>query len=160
MTRVALYPGSFDPPTLGHLDLIHRATKLADRVVVAVATNPNKQPVFTAAERLDLLRRSVGDTERIGFDALDGLLADHAKAIGATLLIRGLRAIGDFDYEVQMAVMNRRLNPELETVFLAPASGLTYVSASLVREVARFGGDVTTLVPPVVALALTKRFSR
>lgn len=160
MTRIALYPGSFDPPTLGHLDLIRRATRFADRLVVAVAHNPNKQPVFSAAERVDLLRRSVGSLPNVEFGTLSGLLAQHAKDIGATILIRGLRASGDFEYEAQMALMNRRLNPDLETIFLAPDSGLTYVSASLVREVARFGGDVSSLVPPVVAAALAARFPR
>lgn len=160
MTRIALYPGSFDPPTLGHLDLIHRAQRLCDSLVVAVANNPSKQPIFTAAERLDLLRRSVGEPANLRFEILDGLLAEHARTIGATVLIRGLRASGDFEYEAQMALMNRRLNPSLETIFLAPDSGLTYVSASLVREVARFGGDVSSLVPPVVAEALARRLAR
>ncbi|MBM4186526.1 MAG: pantetheine-phosphate adenylyltransferase [Gemmatimonadetes bacterium] len=160
MTRIALYPGSFDPTTLGHLDLIRRATRFADRLVVAVATNPNKAPMFTAAERLDLLRRSVGPSPGVEFGVLTGLLAHHAKEIGATILIRGLRGSGDFEYEAQMALMNRRLNPDLETVFLAPDSGLTFVSASLVREVARFGGEVSSLVPPVVAEALKARFAR
>jgi pantetheine-phosphate adenylyltransferase len=160
MTKVALYPGSFDPPTLGHLDLIHRAARLADRLVVAVVTNPNKQPAFSVAERLDLLKRSIGATPAISFDALDGLLAQYARTLGATLLVRGVRAAGDFEYELQMAMMNRHLNPDLETVFLAPAPGLTHVSASLVREVAQFGGDVTGLVPPPVAEALAQRFAR
>lgn len=160
MTKVALYPGSFDPPTLGHLDLIHRAAGLADRLVVAVVTNPNKQPAFSVAERLDLLKRSIGANPSIEFGALDGLLAQYARTLGATLLVRGVRAAGDFEYELQMAMMNRHLNPDLETVFLAPAPGLTHVSASLVREVAQFGGDVTGLVPPPVAEALARRFAR
>jgi pantetheine-phosphate adenylyltransferase len=160
MTKVALYPGSFDPPTLGHLDLIHRAARLADRLVVAVVTNPKKQPAFSVAERLDLLKRSIGANPAITFDTLDGLLAQYARTLGATLLVRGVRAAGDFEYELQMAMMNRHLNPDLETVFLAPAPGLTHVSASLVREVAQFGGDVTGLVPPPVAEALARRFAR
>lgn len=160
MTKVALYPGSFDPPTLGHLDLIHRAAHLADRLVVAVVTNPNKQPAFSVAERLDLLKRSIGANPAITLDTLDGLLAQYARTLGATLLVRGVRAAGDFEYELQMAMMNRHLNPDLETVFLAPAPGLTHVSASLVREVAQFGGDVSGLVPPPVAEALARRFAR
>ncbi|MFN0179432.1 MAG: pantetheine-phosphate adenylyltransferase [Gemmatimonadales bacterium] len=160
MTKVALFPGSFDPPTLGHLDLIHRAARLTDRLVVAVVTNPKKQPAFSVAERLDLLKRSIGANPSISFDALDGLLAQYARTLGATLLVRGVRAAGDLEYELQMAMMNRHLNPDLETVFLAPAPGLTHVSASLVREVAQFGGDVTGLVPPPVAEALARRFAR
>jgi pantetheine-phosphate adenylyltransferase len=160
MNRVALYPGSFDPPTRGHEDLIRRAARLADRLVVAIAINPNKEPLFSTEERLDLLRRAVGDQPRIEFDSFQGLLADHARKIGASFLIRGLRAAGDFEYELQMALMNRQLEPGLETVFLVPASGLTYISASLVREVARFGGDVSQLVHPVVAEALARRFGR
>ncbi len=160
MSRIALYPGSFDPPTRGHEDLIRRAAILADELVVAVVGNPSKQPAFTTAERLDLLRATVGDLPNVRFDAFEGLLADYARRIGAQFLVRGLRAVGDFEYEYQMALMNRQLHPGLETIFLVPASGLTYVSASLVREVARFGGDVGPLVHPVVAAALARRFAR
>lgn len=160
MSRIALYPGSFDPPTKGHEDLIRRAARLADRVVVAIAVNPNKQPLFSVAERLDLLRQSVGDEPGVEFANFEGLLADYARQIGAHFVVRGLRAVGDFEYEFQMALMNRHLWSGLETVFMVPASGLTYVSASLVREVARFGGDVSALVHPAVADALTKRFAR
>lgn len=160
MSRIALYPGSFDPPTLGHHDLITRAAQLADRLVVAVAVNPAKHPLFTTEERLDLLKRSIGADSRVSFVAFEGLLADYAKRIGASFIVRGVRAAGDFEYELQMALMNRHLHTGLETVFLVPASGLTYVSASLVREVARFGGDVTQLVHPVVAEALARRFGR
>lgn len=157
MSRIALYPGSFDPPTKGHLDLIERAAKLADKLVVAVAVNPSKQPMFSLEERLDLLRRSVGANLGVEFAAFEGLLADYARKIGAQFLVRGLRGVGDFEHELQMATMNRQLHPGLETVFLVPTSGLTYVSASLVREVARFGGDVSQLVDPIVAAALAER---
>jgi len=160
MTRIALYPGSFDPPTKGHQDLIRRATRLADRVIVAIAVNPNKQPLFSVSERLELLRETVGDEPAVEFVHFQGLLADYAREVGAGFLIRGLRAVGDFEYEFQMALMNRQLQPDLETVFLVPASGLTYVSASLVREVARFGGDVSALVHPSVAAALARKFAR
>ena len=160
MTRIALYPGSFDPPTRGHQDLIRRAARLADKLVVAVAVNPNKQPLFSTEERLELLRASIDRDLDVELASFDGLLADYARKIGATLLIRGLRAVGDFEYEFQMALMNRQLHSGLETVFLVPASGLTYVSASLVREVARFGGDVSALVSPAVAAALARRFGR
>ncbi|HEV8356058.1 MAG TPA: pantetheine-phosphate adenylyltransferase [Gemmatimonadales bacterium] len=166
MTRIALYPGSFDPPTRGHEDLILRGRQLADRVVVAVAVNSAKQPLFEVAERLELLRRALGGETGGGgatvggleFDAFEGLVADYARRIGATILLRGLRAVGDFEYELQMALMNRQLCPGLETVFLVPAQGLSYISASLVREVARYGGDVSALVHPAVADALRRRF--
>jgi len=160
MTRIAVYPGSFDPPTKGHEDLIRRSLALADRVVVAVAANAAKQPLFSVEERLDLLRRSVDGEPRVSFESFDGLLADFAKRIGARVVVRGLRAVSDFEYEFQMALMNRQLHPSLETVFLVPAVDLTYLSSSLVREVARYGGDVSTLVHPAVAAALGQRFER
>jgi pantetheine-phosphate adenylyltransferase len=158
MTRIAVYPGSFDPPTKGHEDLVRRSLTLADHLIVAVATNVVKQPLFSVEERLELLRASVGDDSRVSFQAFDGLLAEFAKRVGATIIVRGLRAVSDFEYEFQMALMNRQLHPSLETVFLVPAVDLTYLSSSLVREVARFGGDVTPLVHPKVAAALTQRF--
>ena len=158
MTRIALYPGSFDPPTRGHEDLIRRSLQLADQVVVAVAVNAVKQPLFGVPERLDMLRHTLGEEPRIRFDSFEGLVADYARKIGANILVRGLRAVGDFEYEFQMALMNRQLNPGLETVFLVPAQGLSYISSSLVREVARYGGDVSALVHPVVAEALRRHF--
>ena len=160
MTRLALYPGSFDPPTRGHVDLIRRSARLADRVVVAVISNPSKQPLFSVAERLRLLAAVAGDVPNVSFDAFEGLLVAYARRIGATCLVRGLRAVGDFEYELQMALMNRHLFDQLETVFLVPTSGLHFISASLVREVARLGGDVTDLVDPPVAAALKERFAR
>ena len=159
MTRIALYPGSFDPPTRGHEDLIRRSLSLADRVVIAVAVNPTKQPLFSPEQRLDLLRAVVGNEPRVGFDAFEGLVADYAARIGASMLVRGLRAAGDFEYEFQMALMNRQLNPGLETVFLVPARGLSYISSSLVREVARYGGNVSELVHPAVSEALRRHFT-
>jgi pantetheine-phosphate adenylyltransferase len=158
MTRIAIYPGSFDPPTRGHEVLIRRSLALADRVVVAVATNASKQPLFSVEERLELLRAAVGGDPRITFDTFPGLLAEYAKQMGATMVVRGLRAVSDFEYEFQMALMNRQLHPALETVFLVPAVDLTYLSSSLVREVARLGGDVSALVHPAVAAALARRF--
>ena len=158
MTRIALYPGSFDPPTLGHADLIRRSLSLADRVVVAVAVNAAKQPLFTVPERLEMLRAVVGDDARITLDSFEGLVAEYARRIGASLLVRGLRAVGDFEYEFQMALMNRQLHDGLETVFLVPAQGLSYISSSLVREVARYGGDVSALVHPATGAALTRHF--
>jgi pantetheine-phosphate adenylyltransferase len=158
MTRTAVYPGSFDPPTRGHEDLVRRSMALADRLIVAVAVNVVKQPLFSVEERLELLRASVGNDPRITFQSFDGLLAEFAKKVGATIIVRGLRAMSDFEYEFQMALMNRQLHPSVETVFLVPAVDLTYLSSSLVREVARYGGDVTPLVHPAVAAALAHRF--
>jgi pantetheine-phosphate adenylyltransferase len=158
MTRIAIYPGSFDPPTKGHEDLVRRSLALADRIIVAVATNAVKQPLFTVDERLAMLRAAIGDDPRVSFQSFDGLLAEFAKRVGATTIVRGLRAVSDFEYEFQMALMNRQLHPSLETVFLVPAVDLTYLSSSLVREVARYGGNVRALVHPAVADALERRF--
>ena len=158
MTRIAIYPGTFDPPTRGHEDLIHRALGLAERVLVAIAVNPAKQPLFSLDQRLDLLRAVIGKEPRVEVTSFQGLLAGYAKQAGAAMVIRGLRAAGDFEYELQMALMNRQLNPDLETVFLAPASHLTFVSSTLVREVAQYGGNLGDLVHPAVAEALRGRF--
>jgi pantetheine-phosphate adenylyltransferase len=160
MTRIAIYPGSFDPPTRGHEDLIRRSLALADRVIVAVAVNPLKQPLFTVAERLAMLQAAIGGEPRVSYQSFDGLLVEFARRVGATIVVRGLRAVSDFEYEFQMALMNRQLHPSLETVFLVPALELTYLSSSLVREVARFGGDVSALVQPGVAEALVRRYGR
>ena len=160
MTRIAIYPGSFDPPTRGHEDLVRRSLALCDRLIVAVAINVTKQPLFSVDERLDMLRAAVGGDPRITFEAFDGLLAAYAKRVGAAMVVRGLRAVSDFEYEFQMALMNRQLHPSLETVFLVPAVDLTYLSSSLVRDVARFGGDVSSLVHPAVAAVLERRFAR
>jgi pantetheine-phosphate adenylyltransferase len=160
MNRIAVYPGSFDPPTRGHTDLVHRSLALADRVIVAIARNSTKEPLFPVEERLAMLRTAVGGDPRVSFDSFEGLLVDFAKKVGGTLIVRGLRAVSDFEYEFQMAMMNRHLLPGLETVFLVPPEDATYLSSSLVREVARYGGDVSTLVHPVVAEALRRRFGR
>ncbi|HXI63964.1 MAG TPA: pantetheine-phosphate adenylyltransferase [Gemmatimonadales bacterium] len=159
MTSIAVYPGSFDPVTRGHEDLIRRARRFADRLIVAVAVNTAKQPLFTLDERVALIRRVVDDPA-IEVRSFDGLLAEFARVAGATLIVRGLRAISDFEYEFQMALMNRNLAPGIETVFLVPAFDLTYLSSSLVREVARFGGDVSSLVHPAVQQALKKKLGR
>jgi pantetheine-phosphate adenylyltransferase len=160
MSRIAIYPGTFDPPTRGHEDLIRRSLALADTVIVAIAENISKQPLFTVEERLELLRAVVGPAARVRFASFQGLLADFARETGASVVVRGLRAVGDFEYELQMALMNRQLHPTLETVFLAPAFNLTYVSSTLVREVARFGGDLGDLVHPAVREALDRKFGR
>ena len=152
--RIALYAGSFDPITKGHEDLIMRSLAFVDRLIVAVARNVNKAPMFTEEERVALIKAAVADESRIEVRAFDGLLVDFAKNVNARLLIRGLRAVSDFEYEYQMALMNRHLSPGLETVFMVPSLDTTYISASMVREVARFGGDVSGLVHPAVAKAL------
>jgi pantetheine-phosphate adenylyltransferase len=158
MTRIAIYPGSFDPPTKGHEDLVRRSLALADQVIVAVAVNVTKQPLFSVEERLEMLEAAVGNDPRVSLRSFQGLLADFARQVGASVVVRGLRAVSDFEYEFQMALMNRQLHASLETVFLVPALDLTYLSSSLVREVARFGGDVSALVHPAVAAALHRRF--
>jgi pantetheine-phosphate adenylyltransferase len=159
MTRIGVYPGSFDPITKGHEDLIHRSLAFVDKLVVAVAVNVTKQPLFTLEERVALIKQTVRDAA-IEVRAFDGLLVDFARSVGGTLIVRGLRAVSDFEYEFQMALMNRTLAPKLETVFLVPAFDLTYLSSSLVREVARFGGDVSALVHPAVQQALHQKFKQ
>ena len=156
--RTAIYAGSFDPLTRGHEDLIVRSLEFVDRLVVAVATNIAKQPLFTHEERAMFIRTAVPDP-RVEVHRFEGLLVDFAKAQGARLLIRGLRAVSDFEYEFQMALMNRHLAPQIETVFMVPSVETTYVSSSIVREVARFGGDLNGLVHPAVAKALERKFA-
>ncbi|HEV8215157.1 MAG TPA: pantetheine-phosphate adenylyltransferase, partial [Gemmatimonadaceae bacterium] len=141
--RIAIYAGSFDPITRGHEDLIQRSLEFVDRLIVAVAVNSTKQPLFTVEERVELICAAVGGDTRIDVKSFGGLLVDFAAREGATLLIRGLRAVSDFEYEYQMALMNRHLSPKLETVFMVPSLDTTYISASLVREIARYGGDVS-----------------
>jgi pantetheine-phosphate adenylyltransferase len=157
--KVALYAGSFDPFTHGHADIMRRSLAFADRIVVAVANNVNKRPLFSAEERVAFIRASAGTEVRIEVRAFDGLLVHLARDLGATMLVRGLRAVSDFEFEYQMALLNRHLHPGLETVFMVPSNDTTYISSSMVREVARFGGDVSALVHPVVAQALATRFA-
>jgi pantetheine-phosphate adenylyltransferase len=152
--RIAIYAGSFDPITRGHEDLILRSLEFVDQLIVAVATNSSKQPLFTVDERVELIRAALANEPRVDVKSFNGLLVDFAAREGANLLIRGLRAVSDFEYEYQMALMNRHLSPKLETVCMIPSLDTTYISASLVREVARYGGDVSTLVHPAVAAAL------
>ena len=155
--RVAVYAGSFDPPTNGHIDIIRRAATLCDRLVVAVAGNPRKSSLVTSDERVELLREILLDDPRVEVDRIDGLLVDYARQRGATMIIRGLRAVADFEYEFQMACMNHHLAPAVETVFLMTAQEYFYVSSSLVKEVASFGGDVTPFLPPTVRARLLER---
>jgi pantetheine-phosphate adenylyltransferase len=160
LARIAIYAGSFDPITRGHEDIMMRSLEFVDRLVVAVATNVAKQPLFTLQERVDLVRAATAGNPQIDVRAFAGLLVDFARDVGASLLIRGLRAVSDFEYEYQMALMNRHLSSRLETVFMIPSLDTTYISASLVREVARFGGDVSELVHPEVARALRTKFGQ
>ena len=152
--RIAIYAGSFDPITRGHEDLISRSLEVVDRLIVAVATNSAKTPLFSVEERVELITAAVANEPRIEVKSFEGLLVDFAARENAKLLIRGLRAVSDFEYEYQMALMNRHLSPRLETVYMVPSLETTYISASLVREIARFGGDLTSLVHPAVASAL------
>jgi pantetheine-phosphate adenylyltransferase len=156
--RVALYPGSFDPLTNGHLDILSRARRLADRVVVAILENDVKTPLFSVSERIEMIRGIVGDEVSTPVRSFSGLLVDFAAEVGATLIVRGLRAVSDYEYELQMALMNRRLNPSIETVFLMAKEEYSYVSSRLVKEVAKLGGDVSGLMPESVRQRLAAKF--
>jgi pantetheine-phosphate adenylyltransferase len=157
--RRAIYPGSFDPVTNGHLDVIERAQKLFDEVVVAVAHNDEKQPLFSLKERLDLLSETAGRFENVRIAEFEGLLVEFARAQKAGAVIRGLRAVSDFEFEFQMALMNRKLDPAVETIFLMPKEEYTYLSSRIVKEIARLRGDVSAFVPVCVARALSRKFS-
>jgi len=160
MMSRAVYPGSFDPVTNGHLDIIERASRLFDEVVVAVAYNEAKSGLFTAEERVRLLQANVGCHPNVTVTHFHGLLVDFVRQSGAGVIVRGLRAISDFEFEFQMALMNRKLASEVETIFLMPAEECTYLSSRIVKEIARLGGEVTSFVPHSVALALREKFSR
>ena len=152
-----IYPGSFDPLTNGHLDLIGRAAKLFDEVIVAVLRNDAKHPLFTAAERMEMLKEAVGHVENVTIDSFTGLLVDFACEKDARLILRGIRAVSDYEYELQMALMNRKLAPELETVFMLPAEAYSYLSSGLIKEVSRNGGDIAGLVPQGVERRLQEK---
>jgi pantetheine-phosphate adenylyltransferase len=158
--RRAIYPGSFDPVTNGHLDVIERARKLFDEVIVGVAVNDQKQPLFTLAERLALLTETIGHLDRVQIEPLDGLLVDFAVKKEATAVVRGLRAVSDFEFEFQMALMNRKLEARVETIFLMPKEEYTYLSSRIVKEIARLGGDIAKFVPPPVVAAFANRKER
>ncbi len=157
MSRAAIYPGTFDPVTLGHLDLIRRAASVFDRLVVAVARSRRKQPWFSLDERVDLVRQSSAAFGNVEIDTFDGLLVDYARSQKIGVLVRGLRAFSDFEYEFQMALSNRKLAPDIETVFLMTSESTSYVSSSVIREVTELGGDVSDLVPPCVRDALSRK---
>lgn len=157
--RVAICPGSFDPLTLGHVDIIRRAARMFDRIVVSVLENTEKTPLFGVEERLDLIRATFRDEPRVEAAAFSGLLVDYARRSGAGAIVRGIRALSDFEYEFQMALMNRRLAPGVETVFLTPAEEFFYVSSRLIKEIAALSGDVSGLVPDPVAVGLREKFA-
>jgi pantetheine-phosphate adenylyltransferase len=154
---IAIYPGTFDPPTNGHLDLILRGAKIFDELVVAILRNSEKSPLFTVDERLDMLRDSTRQWENVHVESFDGLLVDYARERGASAVLRGIRAVSDYEYELQMAWMNRKLDSTLETVFMMPAGAYSYLSSKLVREIAALGGALTGLVPPPIEAQLRER---
>ena len=154
----AVYPGSFDPVTNGHIDVARRAGKIFDRVVVAVAVNAEKSPLFTTEERIDLIRAACSDIPNLEVSSFNGLLAHSLERFDAGAVIRGLRAVSDFEYEFQMALMNRGLNEKCETLFMMPSPEYSFVSSRLIKEITRCGGDVSAFVPPVVAEAMRKKF--
>ena len=156
--RIAVYPGSFDPLTHGHLDILERGLEIFDRVIIAILENPGKLALFQLEERMEMIREAVKDKERAQVDSFGGLLVDYAEAKGAHVILRGVRAVSDFEYEFQMALMNRRLKPSIETVFMMPSEAYTYVSSRLVKEVAALGGNLTGIVPKVVEKRLKERF--
>ncbi|MFN3926092.1 MAG: pantetheine-phosphate adenylyltransferase [Pseudanabaenaceae cyanobacterium] len=158
MNLIAVYPGSFDPITFGHLDIIERATKLCDRVIVAVLQNPNKTPLFTVAERLEQICQATKHLPKVEVDSFAGLTVTYARLRGAKLLIRGLRVISDFEMELQMAHTNKTLAEEIETLFLATSNEYSFLSSSVVKQIARFGGPVDHLVPAEVAIALAQKY--
>jgi pantetheine-phosphate adenylyltransferase len=159
MKTKAIYPGTFDPLTNGHSDLVIRAAKLFDEVIVAVASNPSKQPLFSLTERVALAQQVFSQTPNVSVVGFSGLLAEFAKQQQAQVLLRGVRAVADFEYEFQLASMNRQLNPELDSLFMTPSEKNTFISSTLVKEVARHGGDVSAFVAPVVFEALTTKLS-
>ena len=159
-SRLAVYPGSFDPLTNGHVDIIQRGARLFDRIVIALLVNPDKSALFSIAERAEMVREVFASPSNVEVDTFDGLLVDYARCRRANVIVRGLRAISDFEYEMQMALMNRRLSAELETVFMMPAEPYTYVSSRLVKEVFALGGSVAGLVPEAVETRLAAKRGR
>jgi len=157
MAVAAMYPGTFDPITLGHEDLVRRASRLFDRVVVAIAANPSKEPMFSLEERVELARSSVTDLDNVEVSGYDGLTVDFARENGLRVIMRGLRAVSDFEYEFQLANMNRHLAVDVETAFLTPNENYNFISSSLVREICSMGGDISEFVSPIVNDALIKR---
>ena len=159
MKKIVVYPGTFDPITNGHSDLVYRGAQMFDRIILAIAHNPEKSPLFSMEERIELANKVLGKTGNIEVIGFSGLLIDFARKCNATVILRGLRAVSDFEYEFQLALMNRKLDSNIETVFLTPSENHTFVSASLIKEIARYGGDISKFVHPSVYDALVDKFS-
>jgi len=160
MKHVAVYPGTFDPVTKGHVDLVERSLSIFDELIIAIAANPKKEPLFTLDERIDMFAKVTEKFKRVKIEGFDGLLVDYVKQKKAVGIIRGLRAVSDFEYEMQMALMNRRLDNTIETVFLMPNEEYSFITSTIVREAASYGGDVSSLVPKIVVEKLKKKFRR
>jgi pantetheine-phosphate adenylyltransferase len=159
MNKKAIYPGSFDPPTNGHIDLIERGLTIFDEIIIVVIVNPSKKTLFSVEERKDIFQKIYGNNDRIRIDSYEGLLVDYAASCGITTVLRGLRAVSDFEYEFQMALMNRELKPDVNSVYLMPSRDYAYLSSSLVKEVYSLGGDISNLVPSVVEEFLSGKYS-
>jgi pantetheine-phosphate adenylyltransferase len=160
MKRIAVYPGTFDPVTNGHIDLVERSLRIFDELIVAIAANPKKQPLFLLEERIDMFRRVAARHKQVSIEGFDGLLVDYVRQKKAVGIIRGLRAVSDFEYEMQMALMNRRLDNSIETVFLMPSEEYSFITSTIVKEAASYGGDVSSLAPKAVVDKLRKKFRR
>src|SRR5574341_157850 len=160
MKRIAVYPGTFDPVTNGHIDLVERSLRIFDEVIVGIAANPKKQPLFSLDERISMFKYATSRFKHLVIEGFDGLLVDYIKRKEAVATIRGLRAVSDFEYEMQMALMNRRLDSMIETVFMMPSEEYSFITATIVKEVASYGGDVSSLVPKVVVERLKKKFAK
>ena len=159
MKHIAIYPGSFDPVTNGHVDIVQRGTHLFDKIIVAILYNPNKQSLFSVEERMEMLQESMKEIPGVSFDTFGGLLVDYASKCGANAILRGMRAVSDFEYEFQLALMNRKLNRDIQTVFLMTGLRWIFTSSSIIKEAAQFGGDIADMVPPIVNRKIKEKFS-
>lgn len=160
MGNLAIYPGTFDPVTNGHLDIIQRGAEIFERIIVAVASNQNKKPLFALEERVEMLQKTSAKYKGVSVESFDGLLVDYARNKGAKVIIRGLRAVSDFEYEFQLALMNRKLNPDLDTFFVMPSEKYVYLNSSLIKEISRMGGDISSLVPEEVLNKLKAKYRK